>query len=604
MQAIILAAGMGRRLKELTAERTKCMVPVNGVTLIERMLEQLDALSLERIVIVVGYCSDKLIAHIGTLPVKTPIIYVYNEIYDKTNNIYSLYLAREYLVSDNTLLFESDLIFEDSVLEYLLQNSEPNVALVAKYEGWMDGTVVKIGEDGEISDFIDKKRFRFSEIDSYYKTVNIYKFSKEFSQNCYVPFLEAYIKALGENEYYEQVLKVIALADKSAIKPLVLHDEGWFEIDDAHDLDIAETLFTADDKDKYSRICQKYGGYWRYPHLLDFCYIVNPYYPPQQLIDEMQANFKALLTDYPSGSSIVNLLVAKNFGIKREYIAVTNGAAEAIKVITSQLMGKVGIISPSFEEYRNRLSHCELVVYSAYRYSADDLIQYFEDKKIGTVILVNPDNPSGNFLDYNELQRMLEWCKRRNVKIVIDESFIDFADRTATLLNTAILEQYRNLTVIKSLGKNQGIPGLRLGIVASADTESMDHIRRELPIWNINALAEFYLQICGKYEADYSLALELFCAERERFAKRLAEIEDLNVMPSSANFFMAEVRNGMSARNLCEQLLKHNILCKDLSCKRGIDGEYIRIAIKTSAENDIFIGALKKVIQGIRYDNN
>ena len=145
MQAIILAAGMGKRLGELTQNNTKCMVKVNGVTLIERLLNQLDNVKsyhLNKIVIVTGYEGKKLREYIATCKVNTPIVYVENPIYATTNNIYSLWLAKEYLLQDDTLLFESDLIFEDAVVEKLLENPYPSLALVSKYESWMDGTVV------------------------------------------------------------------------------------------------------------------------------------------------------------------------------------------------------------------------------------------------------------------------------------------------------------------------------------------------------------------------------------------------------------------------------------------------------------------------------
>ena len=126
MQAIILAAGMGKRLKDLTNDNTKCMIKVNGVTLIERMLKQLDELNLNQIVIVVGYQAQKLIEYISNLSIKTNIVYVTNDIYNRTNNIYSLYLAKEYLTKDDTLLLESDLIFEDKALERLVNDPYPS----------------------------------------------------------------------------------------------------------------------------------------------------------------------------------------------------------------------------------------------------------------------------------------------------------------------------------------------------------------------------------------------------------------------------------------------------------------------------------------------
>ena len=120
MQAIILAAGMGKRLKQLTQNNTKCMVKVNGIPMINRTLSQLDRLSLSRIVIVVGYEGEKLTDHIRTLDVKTPVVFVENPIYNKTNNIYSLFLAKDYLLKEDTLLLESDVIFQDSVLDCLM----------------------------------------------------------------------------------------------------------------------------------------------------------------------------------------------------------------------------------------------------------------------------------------------------------------------------------------------------------------------------------------------------------------------------------------------------------------------------------------------------
>ena len=157
MQGLILAAGMGKRLKELTQNNTKCMVKVNGVTLIERVLHQLDRLHFSRIVIVVGYEGKKLVDYIAALGIQTPICYVDNPIYDKTNNIYSLALAKDYLLQEDTLLLESDLIFEDNVLEVLLEDPRPTLALVDKYESWMDGTCVKIGEDDSIETFVPGK---------------------------------------------------------------------------------------------------------------------------------------------------------------------------------------------------------------------------------------------------------------------------------------------------------------------------------------------------------------------------------------------------------------------------------------------------------------
>ena len=287
MQAVILAAGMGKRLKELTSEATKCMVKVNGVAIIDRMLGYLDKLGLSRIVVVVGYEGEKLRAYIDALAVSTPITYVDNDIYYKTNNIYSLYLAKDYLLEEDTLLLESDLVFEEAVLKKIAEHPYPSLVLVDKFESWMDGTVVTLDEHDGIKAFVTKREFDFNKTDAYYKTVNIYKFSRTFSQLYYVPFLEIYCKAMGTNEYYEQVLKVITFMEDPQIKAVKLTGEKWYEIDDVQDLDIAETIFL-EGEEKLARFEKRYGGYWRYPKLLDYCYLVNPFFPCKRLIAEMQ----------------------------------------------------------------------------------------------------------------------------------------------------------------------------------------------------------------------------------------------------------------------------------------------------------------------------
>ena len=445
MQAIILAAGMGKRLGELTQNNTKCMVKVNGVTLIDRLMTQLSELSLKKIIIVIGYQGEKLRSYLGENYLNTKIEYIYNPIYDKTNNIYSLALAKESLQEDDSLLIESDLIFDDSLFRKIIDNPYPDITLVDKYESWMDGTMVTLDEENNIENFVSKKAFKYSDVHNYYKTVNIYKFSKEFSKHKYVPFLDAYCKALGHNEYYEQVLKVISRLDDTHLKALPLNGEKWYEIDDIQDLDIAETIF-APKEDLLIKYQSRYGGYWRFPSLLDFCYLVNPYFPPKKMKEELKANFDILLTEYPSGMKINSLLAGKYFGIKSDYVCIGNGAAELIKSLIEKLHGKIGVIFPTFEEYPNRKKQEELVTYIPdnrdFSYTAKDIMNYFAGKDIQTLLLINPDNPSGNFIPMEEVLELVEWTKKKNIRFIVDESFVDFSEGypNNSLLHNKILD--------------------------------------------------------------------------------------------------------------------------------------------------------------------
>lgn len=603
MQAIILAAGMGRRLGELTEGNTKCMLEVNGEKLIDRVVRKLSTFELNRIVIVAGYERSNLIGYIKSTYPELDIEFVENPVYDRTNNIYSLWLARDYLMSDDTLLLESDLIFEDSVIDCAIESPYPNLALVAKYEPWMDGTMICKDCNDNIVTFIPKSAFDYADTDSYFKTVNIYKLSREFSSQRYLPFLEAYIKAMGNNEYYEQVLRVMTLIDNCEIKAVDIAGRKWYEIDDVQDLRIAETIF-ADESLRLEKMQHSFGGYWRYPGVLDFCYLVNPYFPTPKMVYEMKANFDNLLRQYPSGMGVNSMLAGKYFGVRQDYICVGNGAAELIKSLMERIEGRLGVVYPTFEEYPNRLPESRREVFVPknidFSYTASDLMAYFDDRDIASLLLINPDNPSGNFIPYASLLELAEWSSRKGIRLIVDESFVDFSDGDVqnTLLDNQVLSKYPHLCVVKSISKSYGVPGLRLGVIASSDTALISAMKKDVAIWNINSFAEYYMQIFGKYESDYIRSCDLFRQERDRFFRELSAVNFIRVIPSQANYFLCKITSRFSSSELTRLLLaRFNILIKDCSSKKGFsDGrQFVRIAVRDRNDNSTLVKALNSL---------
>ncbi|MCI5873711.1 MAG: aminotransferase class I/II-fold pyridoxal phosphate-dependent enzyme [Clostridiales bacterium] len=598
MQAIILAAGMGKRLGKLTKENTKCMVEVGGVKLVERALRILDKKGLSRIIMVVGYRHENLTAFVDGLGINTPIEYIVNDVYDKTNNIFSLSLAKEQMGQEDTLLLESDLIFEEHLIDLILEDKRETLALVDKFENWMDGTCIMVDDDDNIIDFIPGKLLKYTDKEHYYKTVNIYKLSADFSRNVYVPFLEAYAKVMGNNEYYETVIKLILTLDKNTMKAKRLQGELWYEIDDIQDLDIAELLFLEDDVERYKTLTSRYGGYWRFPHLKDFCYLVNPYFPTDRMMNEIKSNFDVLVRQYPSGMRVNSLLAAKSFAVSEEHIVIGNGAAELIKELLAEMEGTVGVIRPTFEEYPHRCNG-EYVTYdcreSDFAYDAESICTYFTEHPIHVLVLINPDNPSGHYLEKKEIRRILDWCKSTGVALILDESFLDFADETnASMLSEHILKKYPNLYLVKSISKSYGVPGLRLGVLASYDEKMIAVLKKKVSIWNINSIGEFFMQILDKYRSDYQQALVQLREERSRFYQELCKIKGIKVYPSSANYFMCELTNGKRSEALAAELLKDNILIKDLTGKIDNGKQYIRIAIRDCADNDELRSAIEK----------
>lgn len=603
MQAVILAAGMGKRLGELTKDNTKCMLSVNGERLIDRVIKILAARNVTRLVMVVGYKAQNVIDYIGhRYDDKLKIEYIHNTIYDKTNNIFSLALAQEKLCEDDTILLESDLIFDEKILDMLIDHPDKDLALVAKYETWMDGTMVSIDADRNIVNFIPKDAFRYDDVDLYYKTLNIYKFSKDFSRKFYVPFLEAYNKVMGNNEYYEQVLRILLHLHNSPLKALPINNEKWYEIDDVQDLDIASCLFS-EKTVKYNEYHRRYGGYWRFPQLLDYCYLVNPFFPTKRMRDELKANFDVLLENYPSGMYVNSLLAGKYFNISQDYVVVGNGAAELIKVVMEKHQeDKVGIIYPTFDEYPNRLRESQIVPFIVstpdFRYTADDLMRFYSGTDIKLLLLINPDNPSGNFIPKADVIRLAAWCAENDIRLIVDESFVDFTDgyEANSLLHNDLLERFPTMMVMKSISKSYGVPGLRLGVFVTADKAMIADLKKDVSIWNINSFGEFYMQIFGKYEDDYKKACIKFVKEREIFKAELETIPFLHVIPSQANYFLCEVTDRYTSAELTQKLIDRDVLISNCGLKKNMAGkQLIRLAIRSREDNARLIDILRQL---------
>lgn len=602
MQSIILAAGLGSRLGELTKECTKCMVKINGITLIERMLRQLDRYGMDRIIIVTGYKGDILKDYVQNLRINTPVVFVDNSDYRHTNNIYSLWLTREFLEEMDSLVLESDMIFEDRVIEKMLAIDNGCGTFVARPRPWMDGSIVKLDKDNNIVYFVDDEEVKRIDPSYYHKIVSIYKFKKRYVSEKYMTYLNEYVKKNKDNNLYESLLKVIDLDVEKKIPAEILDEEQWYEINDIQDMDIAESMF-ADGNEKVRKYLQRYGGYWRYPAMRDFCYLVNPYFPNERFMNEMKSNFDVLVREYPSGMAVNSLLAGHFFGVRTENICVGNGTAELIKSLMENISGNIGMVYPTFEEYPHRKKDVEVIPYYVvdkdFDYSVDDIMSYYEGKDISAIVLVNPDNPSGHFISKKDILRLEDWCRSKGRKLIVDESFIDFVedDEWHTLLDMEVLLNHPSLIVLKSISKSFGVAGLRLGVIATADTDLIAFMKKDVAIWNINSFAEYYLQIIEKYRDDYYEAMEKFKEVRRRYLDKLSKIKGFKVYPSQANYVMCYIENSVTSTELADILLnRYNVLIKNLASKEGLNkGNYVRLSVKSDEENDYIVNALMEI---------
>ena len=257
----------------------------------------------------------------------------------------------------------------------------------------------------------------------------------------------------------------------------------------------------------------------------------------------------------------------------------------------------------AFNEYSRCFNDCRINKYNLekdnYTYKVSSLKTALEENDI--LCLVNPDNPTGAFIEEKDILLLLDQAKIKNKLIIFDESFIDFAtpDKRYTLIKDDILQQYPNLIVVKSISKSYGVPGIRLGVLASSNEQLIKTIKDLLPVWNINSYGEYFLQIANLYKSDYALSCDKIAEERTRMIKELKKSlpKECTVYNSQANFILINL-GSFNSTDLAINLLEKNIFIKDLRTKQAFQGtNFIRLAIRTKEENDILIKNLKEFLK-------
>ncbi|MEM1154153.1 MAG: aminotransferase class I/II-fold pyridoxal phosphate-dependent enzyme [Pseudomonadota bacterium] len=599
MQLLILAAGMGRRLDPLTRSTPKCLVRVNGEAILPQALGQFTALGLERIVIVIGHLGDAVRQALGSDFQGVPIHYLDNPVYDQTNNIYSLWLARD-CCDRETILMEADVLLTVRLAELIYRAPHGNVALVDSFKSNMDGTLVELddnmqicsmtpgAEQGEDFDYAGK-----------YKTVNAYRFQADYLQEKFMPALEHYMRVHGKDRYYELVISALIAERGSGITALEVGDEKWIEVDDFVDLERAEVLFSTPDQ-VYDKVDGLYGGFWRYD-FKDYSYLHNLYFPPPGMLSELRRNMQRLICTYPSGSREILNYLQNWVGVPATQLVIGNGVSEIIAMIKRRLVRRMAIPVPTFNEYYDGLADDQLHFYLSEK---DEFVinptafaDEVEASGANVAVLVNPDLPSGRLLDKADIAALLMRLAHLEL-IVVDESFIEFSDAGDNNSLLADLNEYPNLLVIRSLSKDLGIPGLRLGYAASSNTSLIELLRKELPIWNINGIAEFFLAILPKYRRQFVDSCGDVIADRNSFYQRLCKLPGVEVYPSQANYFLIRLPPECSSGELRKRMFTEgNILVKDCSNKAGLEpGRYIRIAVRRADDNRKFIEVFSEAL--------
>jgi len=579
MKAIILTAGYGNRMRPLTDRTHKTLLKAGGETILSRIIDGLLTNSIRAIVMVTGFAADTIREYLQHQYPDVAFTYVHNERYRETNNIYSLALAFDSVdVTGGAIVIESDLIYHPEIIARLLTDPHSNVALVDRFRSGMDGTVVTVENDiitSVIPPHLQGENFDFSDK---YKTLNIYKFSPEFCQTSFKKLLSYYAHVIDDNCYYELILGILIYMQREIVYAGIVQNNAWAEVDDPNDLAVAEFVFN---KDRLKILEHGFGGFWNYD-LLDFCFIRNMYFPDSSIISEMKNNLARLIHNYGSRQEVLNTKMSWFLLCRPERVIALNGASQIYPLLEDVFRDlKVLLPSPSFGEYQRIFRRNELY-YDEVGIRTEEIHRKMEE--CDCVVFVNPNNPTGSVIPTDWIFRTAE---EHPAKIfIIDESFIEFSGEQS-MLHLLEKKPLPNVIVIKSLSKSLGFPGIRLGYMYSCDEEFIKYVLARIPIWNMNSLAEFAMEIILKHRITLAKSIAMTVRDRDSFARDLSEVSIVaEVFPSAANFVLFRLKDRVESHAVVETMLsEHSIYLKDVSDKFSGGGSYLRLAVRLPHEN-------------------
>lgn len=592
MKAIILAAGLGRRMRPLSITTHKTLLKIGEHTILDRLIDVLIANEVRDIAIVTGYRAEDLHQHLIKHYPYLDFMFIHNERYEETNNIYSLAIAIEKIpINDDIVLIESDLVVESSVFTRLFASPHPNVALVDHYRTGMDGTVVTV-VDGIVTNVIPPhlqgSNFNFADK---YKTLNIYKLSKEFCCGSFKKLLTYYSKVIDSHCYYEVILGIIIAMQKEVIQAEILQGERWAEIDDPNDLEEARYIF--DSASRYQTLQRSHGSYWHY-NVLDFCFLRNMYFPTGGVISDVRNALPALMQNYTSSQNLLNRKLSYHLLCQEENVIALNGASQVYPLLERFFAGKPVLMpSPTFGEYRRAFPQADSY-FDEVGIDCNEIVK--KSRPCYGVVFVNPNNPTGTTLPSEWIYEFAATSPEKF--IVVDESFIDFSSELSLV---SLLEQnpMPNVIVLKSLSKTLGVPGIRLGYTYSYNKDFNIFLRSNIPIWNLNSIAEHFLEVILKHREAIAQSFQQTAQDRAQFTEMLSTLAVVEqVFPSGGNFLLTKMRlNRPLAKAWAETfLIQRSIYIKNVSDRFRGDGVFFRLAVRLPIENARLVAEMKEIV--------
>jgi threonine-phosphate decarboxylase len=348
------------------------------------------------------------------------------------------------------------------------------------------------------------------------------------------------------------------------------------------------------------------AGYEEARNIIDFCFIANPYYPTPAMLDNLKDAFPNLIKSYPSSNPALGQQhLASVLNVNPDHLIIGNGATELIVLINTTLIERIAVPVPTFGEYIEKLKDqrdaelYHLQPEDNYQLDLNAYLTWVRRRGLKALLVINPGNPTGQLFPLAEMVAFLERAKDMEL-VIVDESFIDFADENIPSL-LPLADRFTNLLLVRSMSKHCGVPGLRLGYAYSSNLFVLNRMRQFIPTWNINTIAQYFLSLLPSTDGDYHEARRRLIGDVRWLYSALRTIPEIDVYPTGANFVLFRISQskgaGWDAAELQARLLtEHRMYVRDCSNKIGMDNFHIRVASQGREKDSRLVDALRTLL--------
>lgn len=330
------------------------------------------------------------------------------------------------------------------------------------------------------------------------------------------------------------------------------------------------------------------------PGIVKFGANVNPLGLSESVKKDLAAHLD-IISSYPDRNyTSLKKTIGEYCHISPEHIVVGNGSTELISLLISQRQAKKAlVVGPTYSEYERELALTGGTI-TEYNLKEEldfqlDLEDFFASvaEDVDLLILCNPNNPTSSAIKNNDMKTVLNFCRERNIFVMIDETYVEFAPEVAAITSIPLTDEFDNLMVIRGVSKFYAAPGLRFGYGITSNHDFLEALLIHQNPWSLNSVAAYAGELMFKDSAYQQATRQLICSERSRMYEAIQNMPAFKTYKPYANFILVRIlKEGLSSFDVFEAAIKEHMMIRDCSSFKSLDGEYVRFCIMNPEDNE------------------